>query len=112
MEKYGYVPEENAGLDDVLDLFEGEGNMSQEEMRAKLKEDKNYEEYFSTTKQQQYLHIMFNKMGMDLRSFLEEHFKFQSTKLLYRTEASKLIDEYQWEYEIALKEQNRGGESF
>lgn len=112
MEKYGSIPEENDKLDEVLDLFECEGLDSAETMRKRLREDPIYEEYFSTTKQQQYLHIMFDKLGIDLKDYLEENYSFRSTKLLFKTEISSLIEEFKDDYEDALYEHRTEGGLF
>lgn len=111
MEKYGYVPEENENLDEVLALFDGEEE-SPEEMRKNLREDEAYAEYFSTTKQQQYLHMIFDKLNLDLKDYLKEEYGFRSTKLLYKTEASSIIEDYKSDYEEALDERKYGGDLF
>ena len=111
MEKYGYVPEENEKLDEVLALFDGEDE-SPTELRKKLRDDPDYEEHFSTTKQQQYLHIMFDKLGLDLKDYLMSEYGFKSTKLLYKTEASTIIEDHKMDYEDALDEQKYGGDLF
>ena len=94
MEKYGYVPEENENLDAVLDLFDENEDLSEEDLRKKLREDSMYSDHFSTTKQQQLLHILFDRLEADLKSYLKRNYGFSSTKLLFKKEASSIIEEY------------------
>lgn len=111
MEKYGYVPEENQDFDAILALFDGKEE-SQTELRKKLREDPTYDEHFSTIKQQQYLHIIFDKLGLDLKDYLEEEYGIRSTKLLFKNEMSKIIEEHVSDYEEALDQRKYGGDLF
>ena len=111
MEKYGAVPEENNNFDEIIALFDGEEE-SQTEMRKKLRDDEAYAEHFSTTKQQQFLHIMFDKLELDLKDYLEKEYGIRSTKLLYKKEISTIIEDFKMDYEEALDNQKYGGNLF
>ena len=111
MEKYGYVPQENENFDEVLALFDGKDE-STEELRRKLRDDPDYAEYFSTTKQQQFLHIIFDKLRLDLKDYLKKEYDVRSTKLLYKQEISEIIEDHKSDYEEALDNQKYGGDLF
>lgn len=108
MEKYGYDPDENKDLDEVLKVFELAEEENMEEFRQKLLKDPMYEDHFSTVPQQQFLHIIFEKIGQSLRTYLKKRFGFYSTKLLFKTEASEIIEEFKPDYDDACREE-RGG---
>ena len=99
MEKYGYDPKENENFDEILELLSGTKDKSPKDVREQLRADPLYEEHFSTTKQQQYLHMIFDKLNIDLKELLLYSFGFTSTKLLFKNEISVLIDENKEEYD-------------
>ncbi len=111
MEKYGYVPDENKNFDEILSLFDGKDE-SPEEIRKKLREDPDYAEHFSTIKQQQYLHMMFDKLNLDLKDYLYKEYGFRSTKLLFKNEMSEIIEDYVSDYEEAMDQRKYEGDLF
>ena len=106
MEKYGSKPEENKDMDEILKLFDTmEEEVDMETFRKGLLSDDIYADQFSTLPQQKFLHIIFDKMGLNIKEELKARFGFRSTKLLFRQEASNLIEEYSEDYYEILDEE-------